>query len=107
VPGFALVAAHGGLEPALDGVELVLTGEGRLDSTSFDGKVVGGVLSACARRGIPAVVIAGAVEHGLAVPVPAYSLVERFGKERAYAEAAACVAELAAEATGRPTRSGP
>jgi glycerate 2-kinase len=107
VPGFALVAAHAGLGPALDGVELVITGEGRLDSTSFDGKVVGGVLDACARRGIPAVVIAGAVEHGLAAPVPVYSLVERFGQERAYAEAAACVAELAAEATGRPTRSGP
>jgi len=107
VPGFALVAAHAGLEPALDEVELVLTGEGRLDSTSFDGKVVGGVLDACARRGIPAVVIAGAVEPGLSAPVPTYSLVARFGHERAYAEAAACVAELAAEATGRPTRSGP
>ena len=107
VPGFALVAAHTGLEPALDDVELVLTGEGRLDSTSFDGKVVGGVLDACARRGIPAIVIAGAVEPGLTVPAPTYSLVERFGQERAYAEAEACLTELAAEATGRPTRSGP
>jgi glycerate kinase len=107
VPGFALVAAHAGLESALDEVELVLTGEGRLDSTSFDGKVVGGVLVACAQRGVPAVVIAGAVEPGLSASVPTYSLVERFGRERAYAEAAACVAELAAEATGRPTRSGP
>jgi glycerate 2-kinase len=107
VRGFELVAAHAGLESALDGTELVLTGEGRLDSTSFEGKVVGGVLDACARRGIPAVVIAGALEPGLAAPVPAYSLVERFGLNRAYAEAEACVTELAAEATGRPARSGP
>jgi glycerate kinase len=107
VPGFELVAAHAGLAAALDGVELVLTGEGRLDATSFDGKVVGGVLEACARRGIPAVVIAGDVEPGLVAPVPVYSLVERFGRDRAYAEPEPCVAELAAEATGRPTRSAP
>jgi glycerate kinase len=107
VPGFELVAAHAGLDAALDGAELVLTGEGRLDSTSFDGKVVGGVLGACARRGIRAVVIAGDIEPGLVAPVPAYSLVERFGRERAYAETEACVAELAAEATGRPTLSAP
>jgi glycerate kinase len=105
VPGFDLVAAHAGLDSALEDVELVLTGEGRLDSTSFDGKVVGGVLAACARRGIAAVVIAGDVEPGLASPVPAYSLVERFGRDRAYAEPEACVAALAAEATGRPARS--
>jgi glycerate kinase len=107
VPGFELVAAHVGLDAALDGAALVLTGEGRLDSTSFDGKVVGGVVDACARRGIPAVVIAGDVEPGLVAPVPAYSLVERFGRDRAYAEPEACVAELAAEATGRVTRSAP
>src|SRR5262249_7104983 len=59
VPGFELVARHAGLEAALDEAELVLTGEGRLDATSFDGKVVGGVLAACLRRGLPAVVIAG------------------------------------------------
>ena len=37
---------------ALDGVDLVVTGEGRLDVTSFEGKVVGGVLewAADARR---------------------------------------------------------
>ncbi len=105
VPGFELVAAHGGLDTALDEAELVLTGEGRLDRTSFRGKVVGGVLDACRRRGLQAVVIAGEIEAGLVPPVPAYSLVERFGRDRAYAEAEACVAELAAEATGRPARS--
>jgi len=105
VPGFELVAAHGGLDTALAEAELVLTGEGRLDRTSFRGKVVGGVLDACRRRGLQAVVIAGEIEAGLVPPVPAYSLVERFGRDRAYAEAEACVAELAAEATGRPARS--
>jgi glycerate kinase len=107
VPGFELVAAHAGLEAALDDAVLVLTGEGRLDRTSFEGKVVGGVLGACERRGIPVLIIAGEIEPGLSPPVPAYSLVERYGKERAYAEAAACIAELAAEATDRRARSAP
>jgi glycerate kinase len=107
VPGFELVAHHAGLEAALDGAELVLTGEGRLDTTSFQGKVVGSVLETCARRNIRAVVIAGEIEPGLVTPVEAYSLVERYGRTRAFAEPAACVAELAAEATGRPTRSAP
>jgi len=105
--GFELVAAHAGLEAALDEAELVLTGEGRLDRTSFDGKVVGGVLAACARRGLPVVVIAGEIEPGLATPVPAFSLVDRYGRDRAFAGAAACIAELAAEATGRDARSAP
>ena len=107
VPGFELVAAHAGLEAALDQAALVLTGEGRLDRTSFDGKVVGGVLEACARRGLPVVVIAGQIEPGLRTPVPAFSLVDRYGRDRAFAAAGACIAELAAEATGRASRSVP
>jgi len=107
VPGFELVAAHAGLEEALEGAELVLTGEGRFDATSFDGKVVGGVLAACARRGLHVVVIAGEIEAGLVPPAPAYSLVQRFGRKRAFADAAGCIAELAAEATGRRARSAP
>ena len=43
-PGFDAVAQAAGLEELLDGVDLVITGEGRLDATSFEGKVVGGVL---------------------------------------------------------------
>ena len=105
VPGFELVAAHAGLEAALDDAELVITGEGRLDRTSFEGKVVGGVLAACERRSIPAVVIAGEIEPGVSPPLQAYSLVERYGRERAYHDAAACIAELAGEATGRAIRS--
>ena len=43
-PGFDVVADAVGLDDALDGVDLVVTGEGKLDATSFAGKVVGGVL---------------------------------------------------------------
>jgi len=43
--GFELVARRKGLRAALEGADLVVTGEGRLDATSFDGKVVGGVVA--------------------------------------------------------------
>ena len=43
-PGFDVVAGAAGLGDALEGAMLVVTGEGRLDSTSLVGKVVGGVL---------------------------------------------------------------
>ena len=42
VAGFELVARLVGLEARLADARLVLTGEGRLDSTSWSGKVVGG-----------------------------------------------------------------
>ena len=61
-PGFDVVANAVGLDRALEGVDLVVTGEGRLDSTSFAGKVVGGVLEWAADSGTPHVaVIAGQV----------------------------------------------
>jgi glycerate 2-kinase len=105
VPGFELVAVEVGLDAGLEESDLVLTGEGRLDRTSFAGKVVGGVLARCAARGIPAVVVAGEIDPR--VEVTSVSLVERFGRDRAYADAAQCVAEAAAEATGRRAATTP
>jgi glycerate kinase len=59
-PGFDVVAGAAGLEDALDDVTLVVTGEGRLDASSFDGKVVGGVLEWATDAGVPRIaVIAG------------------------------------------------
>lgn len=52
-PGFEVVAGAAGLESALEGADLVVTGEGRLDETSFQGKTVGGVLEWAADLGVP------------------------------------------------------
>jgi glycerate kinase len=51
-PGFDVVAQAAGLDAALDGAELVVTGEGKLDLSSFEGKVVGGVLEWAADAGV-------------------------------------------------------
>jgi glycerate kinase len=61
-PGFEVVARAAGFEDALVGVDLVVTGEGKVDATSLDGKVVGGVLEWAAEEGIAhRAVVAGQV----------------------------------------------
>ncbi|MHB1536793.1 MAG: glycerate kinase [Acidimicrobiales bacterium] len=95
VGGFDAVAETVDLAGALEGADLVITGEGFLDEQSFHGKAVGGVAALAAEAGVAVVVIAGeALEEQ---PVPYRSLVERFGTARAFAEPLACVTELAAE----------
>jgi len=48
----------------LDGAELVVTGEGRIDSQSVHGKVISGVAARTAPRNIPLVAIVGCVGDG-------------------------------------------
>ena len=61
-PGFEVVARAAGFDAALDGVDLVVTGEGRFDGTSLDGKVTGEVLGWAASEGIAhRAVVAGQV----------------------------------------------
>ncbi|HWV75850.1 MAG TPA: glycerate kinase, partial [Isoptericola sp.] len=61
VPGGELVAEAVGLAGALEGADLVLTGEGRLDEQSLHGKVVDTVVRLVAGRAA-VVVVAGGVE---------------------------------------------
>ena len=58
-PGIELVLDLAGFETALDGADLVITGEGSLDAQSLAGKTPVGVARAAARRGIPVVAVAG------------------------------------------------
>lgn len=45
----------------LDGTDLVITGEGRVDAQSAQGKVISGIASRTSRRHIPLAVIAGSI----------------------------------------------
>ncbi|HWG64742.1 MAG TPA: glycerate kinase [Streptosporangiaceae bacterium] len=60
-PGAQELCRLAGLEPALRGASLVITGEGRYDRSSGTGKAPGAVLAAAAVRGLPAALVAGAV----------------------------------------------
>ncbi len=61
MPGAAEVCRIVGLDQELSHADLVLTGEGRYDGTSGDGKVAGTVLAAAVRAGVPAAVVAGQI----------------------------------------------
>jgi glycerate kinase len=95
VPGFELVAELIGLPERLHGADLVVTGEGFLDEWSFQGKTVGGVVDLAEEAGVEVLVVAGEVFGEQ--PVEAVALVERFGRERSFADPTGCVAEVVTE----------
>jgi glycerate kinase len=105
VPGFGLVAEAVGLADRAAAADLVITGEGRLDSTSWSGKVVGGVVGLAGRTGVPVLVVAGTVGPGGVegageAELEVHSLTDRFGVERALADTTACVEEIVRVALG-------
>lgn len=63
-PGVELVAEVSGLEQALIGADLVITGEGRLDLQTLHGKTPMGVASIAKRHGVPVVALAGTLGAG-------------------------------------------
>jgi glycerate kinase len=113
VGGLDTVAAAVGLDAAVAGADLVLTGEGALDWQSLRGKVVGGVARRANAVGAPCVALAGRVDMGLRELrnggiEAAYGLVDAVGKEQAMAHPAEALADLAervARTWGRPGRS--
>jgi glycerate kinase len=60
--GFEIVANLQGLEAALRGAALCVTGEGRIDRQSLDGKVVAGVAGLAAAAGVRVLAIGGSVD---------------------------------------------
>jgi glycerate 2-kinase len=58
-PGAAELGRLAGLDRALAGADLVITGEGRFDETSMAGKTCGTVIAAAAAAGVPVAVVAG------------------------------------------------
>ena len=96
VPGFDLIAEHTGLADAVRGADAVVTGEGKLDAESFNGKVVGGVLELARRHGVPALVVAGVVAEEVAGRVASVSLLDEFGPEASWGDPLGCVTRAAA-----------
>jgi glycerate kinase len=60
-PGAPQLAQLAGLDQALAGAALVITGEGCYDQTSATGKVVGVVFTAAAAAGVPGALVAGQI----------------------------------------------
>ena len=106
VSGFGVVRAAAGLDAALAGCDLVITGEGSFDDQSLRGKVAAGVARMARERGVPCVVLAGrvAVDADAAAAAgvtAAYSLVDHVGLDRALAAPAESLTSLGATLPSR------
>jgi glycerate 2-kinase len=100
--GFELVSGLVGLEEALASSDLVVTGEGRLDETSFAGKVVGSLVELCRDR-TPVLAVVGEVAGDVRDRLDCVSLVEQYGEHAARTDPLACIARVVEErlASGR------
>ncbi len=67
VSGFDLVAEVTGLEQRMNGVSLVITGEGRVDAQTLFGKGPAGVATMAQSHGVPCVAVAGMVQDAEAL----------------------------------------
>ncbi|MBI2170165.1 MAG: glycerate kinase [Actinobacteria bacterium] len=104
--GFDVVARAAGLDEVLDAVDLVVTGEGRLDRASFEGKVVGGVTRWARAAGVAHLgIVCGSIEDSARGLIPPDVLFDTL-TDRAFDEAdaqarAALLLEEAAFEIGR------
>lgn len=64
IPGIDAVLDAAGFDRALTDADLVITGEGRIDSQSVCGKAISGVAVRAAARGVPVVAVAGQLGNG-------------------------------------------
>lgn len=98
VAGFDLVADEVDLVDRMRAADLVVTGEGRLDITSFEGKVVGGVVDMARSAGKSVGAVVGAEDQS-AAEADGYadlsgrivSLSESYGEERSLREPQWCI----------------
>ena len=107
VSGFDEVARVTRLGERVSGAELVITGEGRLDAGSLQGKVVAGVC-ALTTPDQRVLVVCGATQadavHALCRRYPwvrVEDLVARFGERRAHEQTLSCVADVVRDFAAR------
>ncbi len=100
VNGFEVVAEEIGLVERILDATVVVTGEGRYDATSLQGKVVGSVAEIAARSGARALAVVGSADAAAPVPesLEILDLTARFGSQRAHADPCGCVREALPEA---------
>lgn len=93
--GFELIADEVDLYGQIETVDLVVTGEGELDNTSFEGKVVGGVRRLAEAAGVPVMAVVGsaATAPDAGWPIDVIDLSDVYGLGRAMSDAAGCVTE--------------
>ena len=107
--GFELVAGLTGLEAQLGDADLVITGEGSLDTQSLSGKGPIGLADAARDRGIPVLVVAGRIavtpedlaKHGVEGAAQLLDIAQKRDGEPDVADAVANAAKYLASATSQ------
>jgi len=100
-PGVDVVMDAVGLRERLAESDVVLTGEGRLDSSSLHGKTVAGISRAAREAAVPVGMLCGRVDvepPGAVVR----SLIDRFGERRAFQDTRRALENLAEELAQEP-----
>ncbi len=103
-PGVDLVLDAVGFDRRCAKARLVLTGEGRLDDQSLDGKAAVAVARAAARLGVPAVAVVGQFAPGARAAelhrlfARIISMADRYGLERSLAAPAELIADASCAA---------
>ena len=91
VPGFDLVADELDLHDRIVAADLVITGEGYLDTQSFEGKVVGRMQHLATDLGKPIGAVVGDADPAVADRIPHVALAQEFGLDRAMHETLWCI----------------
>jgi glycerate kinase len=84
VAGFDVVADEVSLHDLVAAHDVIITGEGFMDSESFDGKVVGGVRDIARKVGKPVIAICGGAQQSVRNEINAVVLVDEFGEREAF-----------------------
>lgn len=90
-PGIDLVADVLDLRARIGAADLVVTGEGLLDRSTFLGKAPGAVVRMCSQLGTPVALIVGEIAEGVTAPAPTVSLLATFGADAALGDTVRCV----------------
>ena len=97
MPGFDIVAEETGFDEAIKTHDLVITGEGLLDDTSFDGKVVGSIADYAEEHGARMLTVVGGIDEyldtSLVARVNAHSLSSEFGRDESMQRTMHCIEE--------------
>jgi glycerate kinase len=98
-PGFDIVADEVGFYDAVREHDIVITGEGLLDDTSFEGKVVGNVFNTATHEGKSTLAIVGDIDENItdatARELRTISLTEMFGTEASHTHVLRCIEDAA------------
>jgi len=99
MPGFDIVAEEVGFDDAVHNADIVMTGEGSLDDTSFTGKVVGSVIDYANDAKVPVHAIVGDIDNDMLPElrslVTATSLTEKYGADMSMQQVLRCIEDAA------------